>query len=386
MSPRNRFLLKLALFLLPAVAYLGFTVGLAWHAGEFTPLRKVAALQADSAPLLYGRAYRDNYFALKLVSAQLRKAEILVLGSSRAMQFRSELFSLKKEAFYNAGGAVQDVHEIREFLKALGDTALPRLLIVGLDQPWFNARTAHGFSRRRIQEQLDDENLVALNRAMSVGRYVMGDFLAGKIPLGRVLVRRDPFYGGGARGIAACARGSGFRNDGSYQYESVLNPDPVEVRMAEGYRRLREDVGHFSRGDSVAEESLAEAGALLRFCKERGIHVLGYAPPFAPGIADRMSAEGRHGYLAESARKLDSLFRAEGFSYGDFTDAAVLGAEDEDMVDAFHGSESVYLRLHLAMLESLPARFRGLVDEPALKQRVSQARANRLTTFHSPSR
>ena len=93
-----KFLQKLSLFLLLPVAYVVVTSAIAFYGGEFTPLRQVAAEQAEQTPLLYGRAYRDNLFAYKLISAQYRKAEVLVLGSSRVQQFRSLLFNKNSTA------------------------------------------------------------------------------------------------------------------------------------------------------------------------------------------------------------------------------------------------------------------------------------------------
>lgn len=375
---------KLALFLVPSLAYLATTVGLAMYAGEFTPLEAIAARQAGPDPFLYGRAYRDNYFAYKLVSARVRRPEILVVGSSRSMQFRSELFSNRKGAFYNAGGAVQNVNEIREFLNGLGDSALPKLLILGLDQPWFNTRTAEGFSTRRIRDQLDDENVVPLNRAMNVGKFVLGDLLEGKISPPRVFARKDPLYGGQARGMAAVSRGSGFRNDGSYQYASVLAPRPVEERLAEGHQRLLDDVGHFSHGDSVSEPGIAEVTALLGFCKGKGIEVTGFFPPYAPSIYRKMAKEGRHTYMLKAAATLQAVFRKKGFAFYDFSDAALLGIEDEDMVDGFHGSEFVYLKIHLAFLETMPVPYNSLVDKLFLLERLGASRAHRLVAFDNP--
>src|SRR5579871_4488684 len=140
---KSRFFLKLALYLLPITLYVSVTVGLPAFAGEFIPISQIASLQQGAAPILFGRAYRDNFVAYKITSARLRKPEILALGSSRVLQFRAPLFNKKRSAFYNAGSAGPSLAAELDFLNHLGDGGLPKVLILGLDQEWFKRYDPH---------------------------------------------------------------------------------------------------------------------------------------------------------------------------------------------------------------------------------------------------
>jgi hypothetical protein len=263
---------------------------------------------------------------------------------------------------------------------------LPRVLIVGLDQPWFNAQTGGQHSPSRIQHQIEAERGAAANRAMNTSRFFFWDLCRGKIPLRQLLRRREPVYGRTAVGIAAAVRGSGFRNDGSYQYGTLLNPEPVDRRMAEGYQRLRDGVGHFAPGDAVLQPGLDEVEALLTFSRARGIDVVGFAPPYAPGMYRMMEEDGRHTYRAKSASLLAAVFERHGFRFFDFSDAAAVGAGDDDMFDGFHASEFVCLKMYLAMLESLPGTLGRHSDLGSLRERASAPRVHRLLAFDSDSR
>src|SRR5262245_18537506 len=97
-----RFARKLTAFAGPIVVYLAVNAGLPWYAGEFESVVTVAARQASGDPLLYGPAYRDNYYVFKRAAVIRRHPEVLVLGSSRSMQFRAGLFT-DGSRFYNAG-------------------------------------------------------------------------------------------------------------------------------------------------------------------------------------------------------------------------------------------------------------------------------------------
>lgn len=379
------FWIKLAAFLLPALAYLAATMGIGFIGGEFTNIRKVAEMQAQGKALIYGRAYRDNYFAYKLISSQVRKPELLILGSSRTMQFRSQLADLRPGAFYNAGGAVQSIFEVLPFLHALEETgSLPKALILGLDQPWFNASAPSLNIRRRVREQMDEEKSTPLNRALNVSKLIFMDMAAGKVSPVRILDRLDPVTGQPALGIAAIMRGSGFRNDGSYQYPILKNPPPVDERLAEGYQRIKDNISHFAAGAEANGSSLREMESVLAYCKKHGIFVAGFSPPFAPGAYAAMQAGGKHAYLAKSADSLSRVFLISGFPYRDFGNAAWVEGEDEDMVDAFHGSEFVYLRIYQELLALAPAYLGPFSNAQALASAASMPRSHRLIVFEDP--
>jgi len=385
MPANTRFLVKLVLFVAPIVVYVALTVVIPLYAGEFSAVDEVAARQSAGEAILYGPAYRDNYYVFKRASTIHRRPDVLVLGSSRSMQFRAGLFG-PNERFYNAGGAAQSIFEARRFVMDLPVDALPRVLIVGLDQPWFNAQTGGQSSPSRIPHQIDAEQGAAANRAMNTSRFFFWDLCQGKIPLRQLLRRQDPVYGRTAVGIAAAVRGSGFRNDGSYQYGTLLNPEPVDRRMAEGYQRLRDGAGHFAPGDAVLQPGLDEVEALLAFARARGIEVVGFAPPYAPGMYRMMEEDGHHTYRAKSASRLTAAFERHGFRFFDFSDAAAVGAGDDDMFDGFHASEFVCLKMYLAMLESLPGTLGRHSDLGFLRERATAPRVHRLLAFDSDGR
>src|SRR5262249_6018692 len=123
----RRFGLKLLLYVLPVAVYAAVGIGLLGYAGEYTRLESVAAAQAGPQRVLYGRAYKDNYFSYKLISARQRAADLLVLGSSRVMQFRSYLVQPGAGSFYNAGGGAASVFDLRQFLDGLSPAQAPRV-------------------------------------------------------------------------------------------------------------------------------------------------------------------------------------------------------------------------------------------------------------------
>lgn len=379
---KRRFWIKLGIFLAPVALYLASTAGLGFRAGEFTALSEVARLQSGEEEVLYGRAYRDNYFAFKLISTKFRKPELLVLGSSRSMQFRASLANQAPERFYNAGGAVQSAFEIRPFLRELESAgALPGVLVLGLDQPWFNGTVSTGSSLRRIISQMDEEAVTPMNRCLAVSRSIFSDLLTGKVRPGRILSGRDPLFGNRAIGVSALMRGRGFRPDGSYRYDFLKAPPPTDRRLEDGCRLLREGTGHFAPGNTVYAAALREIDSVLAFCAGKGIVVAGFAPPYAPSLRREMDSGGRHSHLRASADSLIRLFQTRGFVFRDFGDAASVDGGDEDMIDAFHGSEYVYLQIYRGLLDAAPTALGRFSDPATLAAVAARPRSARLLAF-----
>src|SRR4051794_12125503 len=121
----RRLVQQLIIFTAPFILYLASTGSLAFYSGEFTPLNQIVTMQQGNSPVLYGRAYKDNYFSYKLLSTEARSPQILALSSSRINQFRSMFFNKDTAAFYNAAQSVQSIYQARQFLESLDPNRLP---------------------------------------------------------------------------------------------------------------------------------------------------------------------------------------------------------------------------------------------------------------------
>lgn len=329
----------------------GLPLGLAVAAGEVASLRSVAERQMRE-PLLYGRSYRDDYFAFKLIATRLRSPRILALGSSRVMQFRSEMFGADASGFYNAGGSASTMREALEFVRQL-KPPYPQLIIFGIDQSWLPQ--AAQFEHAKLDVVTSDGTDVA--RSVRLSHLVLKDWYAGKIPVRRVLARRDPYDGQPAMGVNAIAWGNGFRPDGSYQYGNYRREwPPVAKRLEEGQRRLQNHVVPMNAGQSIDPAALQQLSDLLDECAQRNIEVVGFSTPFAPTMLDAMRADPALAYMKDVGPALKARFDAAGRHYEDWTDIRPLGMTDADMIDYFHPSERVIARIWDALKSKLTKR------------------------------
>lgn len=354
----KRFLKTIALFCAPAVLLLGGFFAVLARSGELTPMEEAerAALQGSLTRL--GLAYRDDTrtFKQRVAGAKSEAAgglDVLVLGTSRSMQLRGDFF--ETASFYNAGGGIVYGSQALGFLQRLPAGALPRHLVLVLDQYFYNEQWASA-------EQADSAALrpYAQPDPVFALRHMLWDYADGKFSLRQVLSAPQGVYG-----LAAAGRGAGFGPDGAYSYGSaVLYPEQsADAGFRDTYERIRKKTNRFEQADTPCAESIAQTQALLAFCAENGVAVTAFLPPYAPGVWQRMQETGGYGYIPAAAQALRPLFEQYGFELFDYS--LLPETDDSQYIDGFHGSDRVYAAVCARLAED-SALLNGLLDGGAL--------------------
>lgn len=352
MTP-SRFWAKLLAFLLPFATVFCALTGVMLYLGESMPLSWVVA-QQQAADVLYRPKYGNRDQQFKTLSVNVRRPEILALGSSRILQFRAGFFNRKPGAFYNAAAPAWTLPQVANLLYSLDPQALPRVLILAIDPPWFN----DAYEADEFPAPVSD-----LEQLLLVDRSILQDMISGE-SFGRTgfenaaYFRREEPGGSGALalGMRAIRDGHGFRSDGSEQYGDFLIADWLwQPQQRENHlEMMRRGEQMYVYGDTVSEPSLNELSVLLDFAAQNDIMVIGFLPSYAPELWERMIARGNHRYIDALTPRLADLFAAHGFPFFDFSDGASTGTADDEFFDGWHASELSNLRLYLAILEALP--------------------------------
>lgn len=354
-QPPSHFWRKLIVFLLPFAAAFFALTGVLVYLGESMPLSWVVSLQQRDDSVLYRPMYGNRDQQFKLMSVNARRPEVLALGSSRILQFRAGFFNRRPEAFYNAAAPAWRLEQVADLLYSISEDALPRILILAIDPPWFN----DAYEGDTFPGAVSD-----IEQMFLADRSVLQDILTGR-DLGRpgfapadYLRRAEPGGSGGlALGLRAIRDGHGFRSDGSEQYGDFLvagwlwQPQMRENHIA--MMRRGEDMYVF--GDTVSATALADLARLLDFAVEHDITVIGFLPAYAPDLWDRMIARGNHTYVSALTPRLAAEFAARDFPFFDFSDGASVATGADEFFDGWHASELSNLRLYLKLLEALPA-------------------------------
>lgn len=357
----KRFLRITALFLLPFVLFYGLLAVVLKNSRETAPLDEVVQATVAGDLVLYGSGYHENFQAYKFRVASKLGADFMIMGTSRAMQFRKGFYST--DSFYNVGGGVKNAADYLRFLQALPAESLPKVLLVVLDQNMFNETWAEdnktaGLSLGDLPVKKD--LLLRMGNSYGDGKFSILQNLTAKP---------------GVYGIAAAGRGSGFAADGSYRYGSAAeeNLTQPESNFATTYRQIDFSQLRFAWGDAPSEFALSEIDALLSFCAEQGIQTVGMLPPFAPTVWERMAASGNYPYLTLLPDALAQLFAHYDFACYDYS--YLQNTTAVQYIDGFHGGDEVYAEIALSLAQN-SSLLGSLTDEDAIRALLAQPHDN----------
>jgi hypothetical protein len=372
--------LRALFFCTPLALLFGPPALVLWLGGELISAEQVVGrLSNESSPVLHGAAYTNATMYVKSRMLTRNDPQLLVLGSSRVMQFRDAFF-LPEVRFYNAGGMVARLLHFGTVLQRLREDQQPELLLLGMDAYFFNERFDK-LERDALNAAWLDERMNTFKDGSEVfftsWRAVWTDLYAGKVEwtkLGRLRGLRDRF------GLNAVCRNQGFRNDGSYRYGSrernITDPAHRDFQFGTTLQQIATGKGRFVYGSTVSAPALREMESVLDNAQARGIQVVGFLPPYPHKVWEAMEQRGdNYAYLWSLEAALRPLFEGRGFEFHNFSDFAWVGADDSEAIDGFHGSEKTYLRLLISMLRA-GSRLNQYSDLPKLEAKLGSTYGN----------
>lgn len=329
----KKFICRLLIFLIPFYfvgIFIGFFYYIGWTVGELADFDRMIEAQRQNHDIFIGMGYNEQTVYYKLENANYYQADVIALGTSRVMQFKNDYFYA---GFYNCGGAVKwNYDEYLNFLKNLDYT--PEIIIIGLDQWVFN----EAWNQNCVgYEDYSRIEMLYRNR-ISIMRDMTNDFVSHRWDFHNI--ENYPMnYGFNGR-----IRDNGFQWDGSYYYGDTYREteSQKDYTFADIYYRVDEGLTRFERGEHVDDKTYEYLAELLEYCSENGITVIGFTPPFAPSIYNRMIASGNYGYLKEISPRCKLLFEEYGYEYYDYTDVSALAIDGAYFVDGIHGGEVAY--------------------------------------------
>ncbi|HEV7405365.1 MAG TPA: hypothetical protein VGO11_20650 [Chthoniobacteraceae bacterium] len=348
--------LRLALFSVPLLVFFGVPVAALWLGGEWMPSIDIRTrLGATPGRLvLHGPAFSNRIIYQKTRLIDERRPQVLTLGTSRVLQFRAGFF-LPDVRFLNGGSCIQRVVHFRSLLANIPKERQPEVLILGLDQYWFNPKSAYTDIVTRGTAWFEEQRTHEFDRVEMLRHNwwtIDRDLWTGAVPLQKLLSgagRTDRL------GFTALVRDEGTRNDGSYRYRSYFydldDARHLDRNFSESFRKIDHGLLPYEWSSELHAPALKEMEELLAECDRRGVMVVGFLPPFAhPLIEEMAKIKGGYDYLPKLEPALRPLFEQHGFELYDYTDAAQLGTPDREAIDGFHGTERTYIRLLVAML------------------------------------
>jgi hypothetical protein len=355
---------RLTLFFGPLLLTAAAVVALAFHSGEAMPLAMIYAVQEADPAVVYKPRGRDTIFAYKLMGVERQRPAVLIVGSSRVLAIRRGFLTRAPNAFYNAGMEGAKLDDVARFVLQLTPATAPDILILGIDQYWFN----DDYQDRRNPAPFMTGDLTP-ELWFRLTRRVVQDVLRGRIQIGSLISGQNPAVDARALGLNAIANGGGYRSDGSYvNWQSDMTP--------EDFRQMLIDAGQADRalvaGDILSVTAVETVESILDHAQQLGITVIGVPMPLAPEVYAAAQTSDQHGYLEQALTILPEVFDRYGQPYVDLTDPALLAIDPADMADAIHPSDRLSARIVAAIAERVPALL-AHTDPDALNAMASRA-------------
>ncbi len=280
---------------------------------------------------LYDSALNNISDIYKLEIYKYVRPDILVLGSSRVLQFRPNMFSVP---MVNAGGGMGSVAQGYQFLTEALKEHRPKHIIMGVDFWWFN-------------EEFDKvENIDFILPQFSNSIYELNNYL---LPFkwlydGKINIRNLKEYSSNCHfGAIASERQDGYGPFGSYYYNSVVfgKNNSNDEGFKNTLRRIEEGNDRFQYGAKVSQGHYENFIKLMEMIKEEGLEVTIIFPPLASIVYEAMkNIENKYAYVWELEDMIINQY--DGFS---FHDSSLVSVSDCEFIDGFHGGDVVYARI-----------------------------------------
>lgn len=320
----------------------------------------LAAERQQTEDVLFGSALFFRPVPYKLALYRLRKPDVAIVGSSRAIEFVSRGFT---SSMVNLG-SMRDLAQIRSLLQSMLAVHRPKLIILTLDFWWFNgARTEETVDLQ--PDTVGSLSLLQLTEPFTwvvQGKIGVGDLIEGAL---------SPGFAPHGIGAAAIYDHAGYDRDGAYDYGGKLrgrqpHNDPrferTLERILETHRHNKFNVR--THLDLTHWQSFLDVVDMIR---SSGSDLIIVVPPVSKTIVDALASRGPPVLIEEMNARLATI----GVPVFDFHDPTVIGSGECEFIDGFHGGRTTYLRMLAAIVRSGRTRLADHVDVDEIERMVA---------------
>lgn len=340
----KKFILKCIIAVsIPFLCILPFLIAGFYSKEMYSPDTLIQLHLKSQEDTKFGLAYTDPAPYYKFKNIVIREPKVLALGTSCVLQLKGSFFN--EGQFYNGGRGVKNINEFLDYMKAVEEHGkLPEILIIGLDWDFFNDAWNGDLSVSTLDLSTPSLPISAVLKGM------IPDFFQKKWSFSTVMANNPSYIG-----INASLKNNGFLKDGSYYhgfiYEFPEKQDDYEFKNT--FWRIEKGTLRFEYGEHIDTEALECLETFLQYCTKKGVYVVGFTPPLAPSVLDKMETMGtNYGYVKEIPESCSILFSQYEFEYYDFLDLRSIGLDDSYFIDGFHASESALAKMLLSMIDS----------------------------------
>ncbi|MDA8943027.1 hypothetical protein N9I04_03710 [Alphaproteobacteria bacterium] len=345
-----------------------------WRSGELRSLQSIVVIQQERTSL-YGTAIYSDDHPYKRLLLFSRPADVVVLGSSRALPAVQEMFRLP---FTNLGRMANSTRHLEIAVNDILTASVPKVVVLMLDFWWVNTKTFEAVSPNDIfsPQRLSPEALLAPLKWLVDGRLTL------KQVVETLMEDEITFYGDTpVLGIRGLTRGTGFASDGSRSDQDVVY-NRIPARDMGFAFSLSEALADWD-GESIDLERLDRISKSIKRLEEAGSIVITVMPPVAPTVFKAMRADPeRFASIWGFQEHMSKLSRL----HFDFLDPTLIDADDCEFLDGYHGGQLVFARMLLTIARLEPV-MSSAMDIDLLRAMIDccAGRANALDMYRDPT-
>jgi len=287
---------------------------------------------------IYGTALNQNTFKYKLELIKQTKPEIVVLGSSRMMQFREQSFS---SSFINAGGAMNHLSEGYQFIQEMYQVHTPKYIILGLDFWWFNANfiQPNFFSYHKNDGTIFDyKKIISPIKWLYTGKIDYS--IINNIWHNGIIKNKYTNYDN--LGFSAISTSDGFRHDGSRLYnKTIFGLDKSnDVQFKDTLSRIKNGNKRFQYATNLDNSRLVLFNKIIKYIDEKKTTLILIVPPVANIVHKEMK-----NYNYFFINKLEKYLKKLNIELYFHHNISKISSDDCEFIDGFHGGDILYQRI-----------------------------------------
>ena len=345
------------------------SAGYLWRTGELRSFHSLLSAQQSEA-FLFNSPLR-NRVRQNLLVAQLRQPEVVVIGSSRSLQFRAYAFT---SSFANTGGGIQNIQHAPAIVRLLMRTENPpKVVLFPLDFWWFKQHR----ERNLVSESAvlaESWDLMSPVRFMLDGHIGADEFV-------RTVMGQSPISGFPLTtvGLSASRTGDGFGPDGSlYSVGSFYWYGRPASGASGHFATLKQrivDGRLLGSGATFAHKMILDTTAIELFSQvstivaEHGAVLIPFLAPLPPSIYAEMKMRWKdHNYIDV----LDAELSIRSDHYVNLLNGADIHSGDCEFLDGTHGGEVTQLRVLMRLAQDLGNQLSTHLDVAEIHSVIAQ--------------
>ena len=286
---------------------------------------------SSSDPILFLSGINQSSQNYKFAFLKKIEPEIVLIGSSRALQVREKFFNKK---FYNLGGTATTINSLIKSIDIAKEIKSINTMIIFLDPWWFNRKYSSDGGTIKFSNFPERYNLDLILRSIKV-----------------YLNNYSSFMHDNNLGIYAKLLDSGFGRDGSYYYNNVMSSNTsFDSQFIQTQNQMVSRIDRFANykfGDTFLIDKLCK---VIKSTANNGKKIYIIGTPFPQKLHNDFR-DIYNDYVKDSYELISNCVGSE-----QFYDATFFNINDKlncEYIDGLHGGDVIYARILLnSMIKS----------------------------------